>query len=362
MADQILESLIEQVLRPLSGEVGEDLAQTSSMELIQIRNQFNDSNRDFRLLYETGRVILSEKSKDLWAAWALAGGLLWSKQFESAEGFVASSQIVRQLCERYWAKLYPESRGLKSTLLSQIAKWWNTFVERCTEGADKDLLKAGRDEVSALHQFLLSVTDGNTDQDKARVLPVLQTLPVIVRRLNTVVNPGGTSAETSAAATTGQAPPARAESSSTPAAGTTEPASSRVSEGLDQAFAKACDRIRAGAVEDALNDFQANLVTFAEFANQFRGRVMLGELYLRAGLPTHAKRVLQYTHDEIDKIRLPEWDPKLCSRLWSNLIQAHQKCAKDEKADEKLLGTLFANLCRIDPAKAVSLEPIKGGS
>ena len=70
MGDQVLDGLTEQVLRPLSGEVGEDLAQTSSVELIQIRNQFNDSSRDFLILYENGRVILAERSKDLWAACA----------------------------------------------------------------------------------------------------------------------------------------------------------------------------------------------------------------------------------------------------------------------------------------------------
>ena len=132
----------------------------------------------------------------------------------------------------------------------------------------------------------------------------------------------------------------------------------RVVDSLDHAFEKACEKIRAGSIDEALSGFQTTLRHHGEFAAQFRGRVFLGELYLRAGLPTHAKRVLQYTHDEIEKIRLPDWDPKLCSRLWSNLIQSHQK-SKDEKPNDKLLADLFTNLCRIDPARAASLEPIK---
>lgn len=361
MADAILESLTDQVLRPLTGEVGEDLAQTSSSELIQIRNQFNDSSRDFRLLYENGRLILAERSKDLWAAWALVGGLLWSKQFEASDAFAASCRIIHGLCENYWGRLYPESRGLRSTLLMQIAKWWNTFVVRCSENADPENLRIGREELAALQDFLIRVTDGNTDQDKIRVLPVLGTLPQIVRSLES----NGTPAAMSATAGENGAAPQREEASQPAAQGSEQPSSAAppatpmTADYLDKAFEKSCEKIRSGQVEEALSSFQHALRGFGDYAAQFRGRVLLGELYLRANLPTHAKRVLQYSHDEIEKIRLPDWDPKLCSRLWSSLIQAHQK-TKDEKPNDKLLSDLFANLCRIDPATASALEPIKG--
>lgn len=368
MADQVLDGLTEQVLRPLSGEVGEDLAQTSSIELIQIRNQFNDSSRDFRLLYENGRTILAERSKDLWAAWALVGGLLWSKQFDSTEAFAASCKIVQGLCEKYWQRIYPESRGLRSTLLMQIAKWWNTFAVRCTEGADPAALKAGHDALVALQQHLLSVTDGNTDHDKARVLPALSTLPTIIGTLAKFLSEPATGQAASsstgeqqvavASATTENGHPQRESSTSSSTQEEVSAAAPRVVDSLEKAFEKACEKIRGGSVEEALTGFQATLRHHGEFAAQFRGRVFLGELYLRAGLPTHAKRVLQYTHDEIEKIRLADWDPKLCSRLWSNLIQSHQK-AKDEKPNDKLLADLFTNLCRIDPSTAASLEPIK---
>jgi len=366
MADQVLEGLTEQVLRPLSGDVGEDLGQTSSIELIQIRNQFNDSSRDFRLLYENGRTILAEKSKDLWAAWALVGGLLWSKQFDSTEAFATSCKIVQGLCEKYWHRIYPESRGLRSTLLMQIAKWWNTFAVRCTEGADPAALKAGHDALVALQQYLLSVTDGNTDHDKARVLPALSTLPTIIGTLAKFLDASvsasaspstGEQQSAVATATSENGHPSRESSSATSAQEESSPAP-RIVDSLEKAFEKACEKIRSGSVEEALTGFQATLRNHGEFASQFRGRVFLGELYLRAGLPTHAKRVLQYTHDEIEKIRLADWDPKLCSRLWSNLIQSHQK-AKDEKPNDKLLADLFTNLCRIDPSTAASLEPIK---
>ena len=366
MGDQVLDGLTEQVLRPLSGDVGEDLAQTSSIELIQIRNQFNDSSRDFRILYENGRVILAERSKDLWAAWALVGGLLWSKQFDSTEAFATSCKIVDGLCEQYWSKIYPESRGLRSTLLMQIAKWWNTFAVRCTEGADPVAVKAGHDALVALHQFLLNSTEGNTDHDKARVLPALATLPQIIGTLAKFLASGAAGPASTgeqqmavASATTGNGQSSRESSSSEysqeESSGSAQP---RVVDSLEKAFEKACEKIRTGSVDEALSGFQATLRNHGEFAAQFRGRVFLGELYLRAGLPTHAKRVLQYTHDEIEKIRLADWDPKLCSRLWSNLIQSHQK-AKDEKPNDKLLADLFTNLCRIDPSTAASLEPIK---
>lgn len=352
--DQALEALADVVVRPLSGDVGDDLAQTESKELLYIRNQFNEANRDFLKLLETGRVVLAEKSKDLWAAWALVGGLLWSKQYDQTEGFVVSCKVVRGLCEQFWDKLFPESRGLKNTLLTQIAKWWNTFIVRCSEGASRTLLKEAHDELTALQASLLKAIDGATDAEKQKVLPFLGTLSQVVRALAGIVAPESVQS-TSAPEGNG-----RPESPTAGGAAAARPAdeAQRNAGSLDQAFEHALARLREGATDAGLREFQETLKSFGELAAQVRGRVLLGELYLRAGLPLHAKRVLQYTHDEVEKIKLSDWDPRLCSRLWSNLIQANLR-VKEEKPNEKLLQEIFGSLCRIDPATAATLEPIK---
>lgn len=364
MIDPVLESLSTHVVAPLSDDVGEDLSRSSSIELIQIRNQFNDSSKDFGVLYENGRLILTEKSKDLWAAWALVGGLLWSKQFDPVQAFAVSCQVVHQLCEKYWDKLYPESVGLRSTLLLQMAKWWNTFIVRCSEGANAELLKVGYDELQALQQFLATATPGENDQAKARAMPVLNTLPQLIRALGPLAGVGKAAASESEQSSSNGA---GASSSAKPAETDDDEDESdekesapRGPDALEKSFQKAADLVSGGKVEAGLNHFRATLNRYGGFADQFRGRVMLGELYLKARLPTHAKRVLQYAHEEIDSIRLPDWDPALCSRLWSNLMRAHLD-TKEERPSEKLLSELFAQLCRIDPATAANLDPVKKG-
>jgi hypothetical protein len=356
--DQALESLVETVVRPLSGDVGQDLALTESRELIFIRNQFNESKRDFGKLQEVGKTVLAEQSKDLWAAWAFVTGLLWSRQFDQTEGFVASCKTMRGLCERYWEKLYPDDKPtLKNTLVVQMARAWSKYLEHYSEGASRQLLKEAHEELVGLQAALMESAKGDTVVEKQNNLTCLREIANVVKTLEVIVNPAAAAA---AAAAPAEAPPERP---TPPAAASRVEAATPPSHGgpnhpsLTQAFERALARLREGATDAGLREFQETLSSFGELADQVRGRVLLGELYLRAGLPLHAKRVLQYTHEEIEKIKLSEWDPKLCSRLWSNLIQASLR-VKEEKSDDNLLGQLFASLCRIDPATAASLEPI----
>lgn len=354
--DQALESLVETVVRPLSGDVGQDLALTESKELIFIRNQFNESKRDFGKLQEIGKTVLAEQSKDLWAAWAFVMGLLWSRQFDQAEAFVASCKTMRGLCERYWAKLYPDDKPtLKNTLVVQMARAWSKYLEHYAEGASRQLLKEAHEELAGLQTALMESAKGDTVSEKQNSLTCLREIANVVKTLEVIVNPAAAAAAAQHAAAS-EAPEPPAATGNGNAAATPSHAGSN-HQSLTQAFEYALARLREGATDAGLREFQETLSGFGELADQVRGRVLLGELYLRAGLPLHAKRVLQYTHEEIEKIKLSDWDPKLCSRLWSNLIQASLR-VKEEKSDDNLLGQLFASLCRIDPATAASLEPI----
>lgn len=358
--DQTLEALADSVLRPLPGEVGDDLAQTNSPEFLFIRNQYDDKQRrNFSELFEKGEMVLRDRSKDLWAAWALVGGLLWSKRFDRAEGFAASCRAIRRLCERYWDQMYPQQRSLRNTLLDQIAIWWNTYVVTASEGAPRALLAQAMEDLVALQQHLFRVTEGASESEKQKEFRCLGTIGQVIRGLSAIVTPAASQAAAPAgpADTNGQSEatlpaPAAATSATEPAARAT------TGESLEAAFERSLTRLKEGKTEQGLMEFQERLKACGRLSDRVRGRVLLGELYLKAGLSTHAKRVLQYTHDEVEKIKLSDWDPVLCSRLWSNLIQAHQK-AKDEKPNENLLAELFANLCLIDPATAASLEPIK---
>ena len=361
-SDPVLESLASQVLAPLSGDVGEDLSQTSSSDLIEIRNQFTDRSRDFPRLFEVGREILANQSKDLWALWALVGGLLWSKQFDQAQSFACSCRIVTGFCERYWAKFYPDSLGLRNTLLSNINKWWNTYLVRSSDGADPQVLREAFEEIRKLEQLLKDSVGGEDPQDNARRFPMLANLKQVSQTLESLVQ---SKPEDTPAPPAGDSAPATQEDAKAAPPATEQPAATAsdvpppAPQALDVAFETALRGMSEGQTAQALQTFQQSLERQGEFSARFRGQVLLGELYLKAGLPTHAKRVLQHAHDQINEIRLPQWEPKLCTRLWSALIEANQKLEKDEKPDGKLLADLFAQICRIDPATAAELQPLR---
>lgn len=355
--------MVDLLAQPLAGDVGDDLERTNAPEYYFLKSQLDEQQRPkFSEMFEKGEWVLRERSKDLRAGWALAGGLMWSNRFNQAEGFATSCRAIRLLCENFWEQMYPRDLKLRNVLLGRVAKWWDNYVSKC-EGAPRSLLQEAREELVGLRQYLYSVTPGGTEAEKRNALPSLGAFDKIVQGLNGIVMPAATRTEAQAAPT--PAPAAangQPESTSTSTSSTpperAEEAVKLSADSLEVAFERAMERFKEGRTEQGLLEFQERLKSCGRLADRVRGRVFLGELYLKAGLSTHAKRVLQYTHEEVDKIKLSDWDPALCSRLWSNLIQAHQR-AKDEKPNDNLLADLFANLCLIDPATAASLEPIK---
>lgn len=366
MTVEQLEMVSGQVLAPLSGEVGKNLVEEGSPALIQIRNQFNDPSKDFRKLLDLGQEILSNQSKDLWALWALVSGLLWSKQYDPAHSFVFSSKIVHEFCRKYWKECYPDSLGLRNTLLANIVKSWRNYLERFSEQADDQLLSKARDEIAGLDTFLRQEISGDA-QEQLRRLPCLGGLAEISRLLSarTSQTSPPSPASGNGAKTTPYEPSTGTvnldrllESSASSSAGATAPPVVALRP-LETEYERALAMIANGQTDQGLESFTQALARCGEFAEQFRGQVLLGELYLKASLPTHAKRVMQHCHERIKEITLPLWDPKLCSRLWSGLITAHRTIESEEKPDKKLLADLFSQICRIDPKTAATLPPLR---
>lgn len=352
-----LEPILGQVLSPLANEVGEDLSQTVSPDLTLIRNKFNDPRQDFGAMLEVGRKVLAEQSKDMWALWAFNGGILWSKQFDVAEGFAASTESVASFCEKYWDGCFPRELRLRNTLLAGIVKWWNGYTSREAASAPKEWIAEAAANVSRLCDFLVAKVGGGDERQAGQQLPILAGLKQLRLTLEAATRPAASPGGNGAASA--EAPHAKAESEDAEEVAEEAPAAKGPTVGLDAAFRQALKRLERGERAEALSEFQRCLDGQGEFAAQFRGQVLLGELYLKAGLATHAKRVLQHAHDQIEKIRLPQWEPRLCSRLWTALIDAHQRIAGEEKPDGKLLSELFAQICRLDPARAAALEAVR---
>lgn len=330
--------------------------------MTKVRNQYADTRKDFALLLELGRNVLAERSKDFYALWALASGLVWSKQVEQAEGFSGSCRLVADFCDRYWAKAYPAADGERNTLLQKIAGGWSNYLKSKGDTTPAEHLRSAADSLGRLTEFLKNAL-ALEERDLAEKFPSLLELRQVHQNLVLRTKPATPpSAPLAASSRVSAAVPSSTNGEG--AAAVAEPAESAegpprpVSSSLEKAFERARERITQGDSAAALEEFQRVLELQGEFAGQFKGQVYLGELFLQANLLTHAKRVLQYTHEQIDKIRLPQWDPKLCTRLWSALIDAHQREGV-EKPDNKLLSDLFAQMCRLDPGRAASLEPLR---
>lgn len=364
--DKLLGEILERALSPLADEVGVDLAADSPEELTPLRDQFSQGTRDFPQLLDLGRHILAERSKDLWALWALVGGVLWSQRFEANASLAATCKLTREFCKRYWKSMYPASIGLRNTLMANIVKWWNTFLVQRGPELDPALLRQCSRELKSLSDFLVRQL-GADEEDARRKFPMLPGLAYTGEAMIAVASrPTGVAAPAVSPTPAFQATPPVAEASDPPPAADdwwesdplaefgetdsapaaeTVPNSAPAVDPLDAAFAEALRGVQAGQAQASLQAFEKQLEQWPSFAAQFRANVMLGELYMRAGNPQKARRILEFLHHELPHIRLSDWEPELCGRLWRNLVQAIQSGGASDA--ESIRSQALLNLHRI---------------
>lgn len=372
-SDKQLAEIIEQALAPLDSEVGTDLAAENPAELTHIRDEFSQSNRDFPQLLELGQGILTGRSKDLWALWALVGGILWSQRFEPNNALAATCRLTCELCKRYWKKMYPNSIGLRNTLMANIVKWWNTFLIQKGSQLDPTLLRQCSRELQSLSEFLVRQVGAN-ESDARRKFPMLPGLAYVAEGMITLASrpPGQAPAVPAPQAEPSPAARAAAQPKSETAAEdwwetdslaefdldgegldgdatetiVTEPTANQDS--LEQAFLEALRGIQAGQAMQSVQRFEKLLENQRSLAAHFRGQVMLGELYLRAGDARLARRTLEQLHHMTAHIRLSDWEPELCTRLWETLLQSLQSGGTTSDG-ESLAAEANLQLHRIHP-------------
>lgn len=334
----MLEDIIGQTLAPLPDDVGVDLAANSPAELTPIRDQFSQSNRNFRELFDLGHTILASRSKDLWALWALTGGMLWSQQFEPTPALAASCRICSELCKRYWKKLHPQSIGLRNTLLANITKWWSGYLMQFGDRIDQQVLRQCARELQSLSGFLVTQV-GADEADARRKFPMLTNLAHVSEAMIAVASRPATRVTEPQLETVRSQPQSQPQQSDDwwesdslaefelpedDALQTiaSPPPPAPQADPIGQAYAQALHGIQTGQAAASLQRFEKLVEQSDSFAARFRGQMMLGELYLRAGDAKTARRVLEYLHRQLAHIQLIDWEPELCRRLWNTLLQS----------------------------------------
>jgi type VI secretion system protein VasJ len=83
-------------------------------------------------------------------------------------------------------------------------------------------------------------------------------------------------------------------------------------------------------------------------------RLNLAKLCLEAGKPEQALPQLQSLDEEGRKFGLEEWEPGLAAELVRELWKCYKGSASADRAEE-----CYARLCRLDPAAALGVDPMR---
>src|SRR5437868_6288970 len=94
----------DNTLIPLYHQLKDARTDLRTMERQQIQENEKSTRPDWSAVYEMAVKILSTQSKDLEVTAWLIEALLREQGFQ---GLCAGFSLTRQLCEKFWGKLYP---------------------------------------------------------------------------------------------------------------------------------------------------------------------------------------------------------------------------------------------------------------
>lgn len=333
-----------------NGQAGRDLAvghvgsDDGAEKLQRIKQAFQDSrNVDWNEIHNDGLAILGEESKDLFALWAMLAPLP-IVQGHGFSGVAVSLQACNLFIEDYWESMFPllpDGLKLRASIFTQMVHRWTTFVKRATP-TEADSL-AINTIAGQLEEFEQKVYNHFPKQIAPQFGELRQLIKVFAQRFAPAEDQTAEEAE------------APAEAESPPASGAHAGPSA---DELERAYVAALSRI-ASRPEQALREMSAIVDQQPTTAGKFRGQVYLGELYLRAGHSQLARQLLSFLEEECGRIKLEDWEPVLCGKLWSTLYQAlvaeHGGGDPPKDVKEKL-NDLFGRVCRVDAKQAIVLK------
>ncbi len=347
-----LDGLIDACMAALgdNGDAGRDLAAANiatddaARKWHDIKEAFHDSKEvDWDAIHNDGLAILRDESRDLFALWAVLAPLPVVRG-HGFEGVSASLVVCNRFLGDSWESMFPvlpEGLNLRASILSQLVRRWTGFVKQATA------TEADGSAIQALAERLDEFETRVYDRMPSKIAPQTGQLRQLIQAFRSRFAPVEEPAAAEGDAETGEAE--------------TDPASAAVAEPgseLESAYANAV-RLLGSRPEQALKQLGALVERQATRAGKFRGQVYLGELYLRAGHTQLARQMLTFLDQERGTIKLEDWEPELCGKLWSSLYQAmvaEQGGSDPPKEVKARLDELFACVCRVDPKQAIVLK------
>ncbi len=334
---------------------GRDLAKeniasdTAARQRHGILQAFQDGrNADWGQVYTSGVTILQSESKDALALWAALAPLPHVRGLGLA-GVLVSLQACTQFIKDHWSNMYPalpEGMALRVSVFGQLARRWVSFLKQA---------KISPADGAVLTELITRLTEF---AEVLRANVPAESLPPQLSELSQILN-------SFLQAVVGDAKPSEGGDGNAPGRGSGDGASAEATGGpgtaddLFEVYSRARADVR-GHPEAVLRSFSRVMDGQPSRARKFRARVYMAELYLFAGHPGVAKQMLTFLDGEVGTIKLEDWEPELCGKLWATLYAAMEEEKRSAEASsdtEQKQKELFARICRVDAKQAVGLRP-----
>jgi len=313
-----------------------------------IKAAFKDTRTaDWNRIYQAGMTLLREESKDFYALWAVLYPMPIVREL-GLEGVAAGLEVSTSFLNgELWDAAYPSlPDGLREreSVLSKLVACWGLALRRLDLKSEDPALLASVLESS--DAFETGLEKRFPEGQRPRLTDLLQLLRAGVEASKpaSVEDPSTDSMDSSPDSE--GAGDGQQQRVSMPA----------VTVGRDDvetaylAARKLVDRDPALAVER----MSAAVELEPRCSGRFRGRVYLGDIYLRAGHLKLARQHMEILDKERAGMKLEDWEPELCGLLWATWYRAISS-GQDSQKETGKLNELFAEVCRVDAKQAVSL-------
>ncbi|MCX7725773.1 MAG: type VI secretion system protein TssA, partial [Chitinispirillaceae bacterium] len=119
--------------------------------------------------------------------------------------------------------------------------------------------------------------------------------------------------------------------------------------------------IGAGKFEEALTLIQQKIMGSSNERDNFRRRIMIGSILLKAKQPDIAVSVLEALNKKIEESNLDKWDPDTAVEAWSILFSAYKvvKAQKPQNVQNLISekqNDILGKISKVDAAKAFSIN------
>ncbi|MCP5069576.1 MAG: hypothetical protein GY946_23665 [bacterium] len=316
----------------------------------EIITVFKDTRTDdWNRIYQSGLTLLREESKDFYALWAVLYPMPIVRKL-GLEGVEAGLEICTSfLGDKLWDTAYPSlPDGLRAreSVFSRLVRSWGLALKRLNlKEQDPSLL------VSALASTELFETCLEKRFPESQ-RPLLTDLLQLLR--------AGVAASEPAQGEDSSTLPIDSSSDSEDS-GTAQPDGSMPTatdsrDELEAAYLAATKLVDRDPVA-AIDRMSAAVEREPRRSGRFRGRVCLGDIYLRAGHTKLARQLMEILDKERLDMNLEDWEPELCGLLWATWHRSISSSGDEraQKTTEKL-DELFAQVCCADAKQAVSLQ------